>query len=1225
MPENVLKATISVTAPGVKETFAQVANSTKAAEGNLNQLGTTVAKTEAIVRQMPPAVTETTLTLKDQRAILAALQRQYAALSTEQAKSRIGRELAADIKIANAEIKRLEVGAVSSFGAIGKSATKGFSAIRQLAFILPGIGIAGIFNLAFTAIEKLISGFDSLSKKTQLYKDISDQLAKGVAEDLTKLTSLVGLVQNVNTSNDDRVKGLKALNEQYAQYLPNLDKEGITLQNVAAAYDKIVDALLRQAVVKGLQKEIQAEVEKTASQIIRFREAEERRRLASEQANKATGDTTTAIQAAGQKLQQYNQIVRDGTQALAGRTAELKRNATNFGATSIERLTAELKAQLAPLLKLTTDFDDLDIKLNGEKQVGTEVDKIIAHAKRLLAEFGKLNEIHLDILPVFSELDTKAEQLKKAQQIIKDVSEFFNDFSSKQRALKLVIPIAPVPLLIPPDPAQTALTQKEITEILKSVANFKPEVEVPFDLSLKIAKEFDDFKKKLNLDLAAHFSIIVDPEGLTQAQKALLDLTRQSVFAADTITSVLTPAFQGLFDAILSGEDPLKSFFDGLGQAVQQLIQKLVAAAVQALILSAIFGSIGGASGFGAIFGKLLGFEKGGSPPVGKDVLVGEKRTEIFVPNVGQPVLLGVGGPHLFRADRPGKIIPKVGKATSVFKSISTNTDKQQVVIRDISKEISSVLQSVAATLIKQSDSVLRSVVEKSTQRVDSNQVFSVNHGVFKILDRKTDKLDKVSDKTDKSHTHHIEQTGSKYLISKEVYNKISDVFRGQSHKEIENNSSLSESFARISDSVKQISIAIERVITTSNTSDSTNKISESKDSRTWETSNTASKDSTIVSREKTSDRQSDQFVSTVTDKIFSSLIDRNVIASLVEKTSEGKTTVKKSDSAFAYFVEKDYSNFTDTTKLIRESFATRSDSFNQASSNEKTISTGFDKLTKIVTSDKKDFVHESINTFQSLVTNATSSLKELFSTFKNSSLVQKDSSVEKSSVFESFTTKIANTFSSVLERIIDRLKPQPIPAVSSNITKILTAASTLNNLTFMARGGEVGKNTPTIVGERGAEFFMPSVSGTIIPHHKLASFTKHMKELSSFSRFSHTEKEINIFKSSKAFKELSSISAFKDLTKMSHKELKKMFGSTFDGGRAGGGFIRGGNLVLVGERGREAFIPNIGQSITNNNNSVGGISSFAGGANHKVVFEIAGQTLVGVLTLGQQQLRRLS
>jgi hypothetical protein len=48
------------------------------------------------------------------------------------------------------------------------------------------------------------------------------------------------------------------------------------------------------------------------------------------------------------------------------------------------------------------------------------------------------------------------------------------------------------------------------------------------------------------------------------------------------------------------------------------------------------------------------------------------------------------------------------------------------------------------------------------------------------------------------------------------------------------------------------------------------------------------------------------------------------------------------------------------------------------------------------------------------------------------------------------------------------------------------SAGSWLAGLLGFANGGTPPLNKPSIVGERGAELFMPRSAGTIIPNHKL-------------------------------------------------------------------------------------------------------------------------------------------
>lgn len=106
-------------------------------------------------------IKEVSLKLKEQQAVLTQLRYEYSKLSNEQRRSAFGKEMAADIRIASGEIQHLKATATSGFGAVGTGATKALSGLRSLAYILPGIGIAGIFNLAFEGLEKLFSGLDS--------------------------------------------------------------------------------------------------------------------------------------------------------------------------------------------------------------------------------------------------------------------------------------------------------------------------------------------------------------------------------------------------------------------------------------------------------------------------------------------------------------------------------------------------------------------------------------------------------------------------------------------------------------------------------------------------------------------------------------------------------------------------------------------------------------------------------------------------------------------------------------------------------------------------------------------------------------------------------------------------------------------------------------------------------------------------------------------------------
>lgn len=111
-------------------------------------------------------------------ASLAKLRLAYDQLSvSEKENVAVGGKMLAEINILDAQTKKAaasqgvhnkEVGnyaiagekAEKSTANLGRSFTHAFGQLRQLAYILPGIGLAGIFNLAFEALAKLISELD---------------------------------------------------------------------------------------------------------------------------------------------------------------------------------------------------------------------------------------------------------------------------------------------------------------------------------------------------------------------------------------------------------------------------------------------------------------------------------------------------------------------------------------------------------------------------------------------------------------------------------------------------------------------------------------------------------------------------------------------------------------------------------------------------------------------------------------------------------------------------------------------------------------------------------------------------------------------------------------------------------------------------------------------------------------------------------------------------------
>lgn len=159
------------------------------------------------------------------RLRLNRLQKQYDALSATQRNGAFGQKLQADIIKTNAEVLALEKTtgrAQRNVGNYGNAFSKAFGGIRTLANILPGIGISGIFLIAYQGLEKLAEGLNLFSKSADNAKLRQNSLEKAISS-----SSYSDAVKNINELriNIDLAKrGLINKDEVLKQYNETIGK-----------------------------------------------------------------------------------------------------------------------------------------------------------------------------------------------------------------------------------------------------------------------------------------------------------------------------------------------------------------------------------------------------------------------------------------------------------------------------------------------------------------------------------------------------------------------------------------------------------------------------------------------------------------------------------------------------------------------------------------------------------------------------------------------------------------------------------------------------------------------------------------------------------------------------------------------------------------------------------------------------------------------------------------
>jgi hypothetical protein len=530
MADNILKGIIKIEAPGLQQTTNQVAQA--------------VGRTEQSLKRLSPVTNEATGSLINLGRVVQDAPFGF-------------------LGIAN-NLNPL----IEGFSRTAKSAGGFTGAMKAMGKSLVG---AGGLSLAVSLVSTgLILFGDKLfgtSKAAKEADEATQKLAQNLASQAIKLTSLVGLVQNVNTKYEEKKLALRAINQEYETYLKDLGIEEVSANNVADAYERIIDSLIRQAVVKGLQEEITKAVEETAKKIIEIEKAEQKRRQSSQATAQANKFELTTEQAVEKQLKNMNPVIKDGAIALQDRNAEVRSGiqVENTYTAVLKRTKDELFSQLAPLLQLTDNFEDLDIKLNKVKKTAEKEIKVPK----------------LFIQSSFSE----PENLPSLSELTADVLKLYNRAGS--------------------------VLGKEFIEGFNNATTSGGESDAAVfmvqGLEQQFAKEFEkfglNFFSTAKIDLSKSF--FVNSENLT---KQLEDIAR-AFQSAQLTADIASTSFDAAFDALLNGQNALQA----IGNALKQLVADLIKATIQTLIFKAVTnllipgsaagGAAAGAAGIGRLFG----------------------------------------------------------------------------------------------------------------------------------------------------------------------------------------------------------------------------------------------------------------------------------------------------------------------------------------------------------------------------------------------------------------------------------------------------------------------------------------------------------------------------------------------------------------------------------------------------------------------------------------------
>lgn len=1193
MADNILRAVISVTAPGVQQTFAQVAQGAGQAQDALTGILPSASSLESalntLAQQGGVSIGALESSLEDFKS-----QLQIATDPSDIAKLNLAIQSLKD-KIAQLKAIATQSG-IAEFGAATKRVTgdldpleqrvrRATSATHEFALLtgeLPGLlsGVGGGARSMGNELFVLSTGIQRARETGQGFGSIIGELVGSLFSVqgatlllVAALPELIKLIEGIDTGFSDSEVAAAA----FAQ---SMDKIGESAKKLKSLLDLKDDLSKLRGELSGLSGQDLnifdiSNRTKSATEIIAFEENVTRGLEKQKQQISEVAKQYIELGVASSKFQELATAAVQGIKLPETFISQLPKN-EQFIANDYIRVLKEIDestkrssdAQTSigkDFLQSQIDQQTKEKELRDKELKDNEkfVNDTIAQGKKISSFFQGVR-----IVPEFTVFDTKGEEFAKAQKVI---SDFANG---------LLIPIFHPQLKMEPEFAFQegfeAQAKKDLKDqLLPAIKSFAQSLQADIDsfgkINLKLNVEAKLTPQALqNQDevkqIVAQQDAIAKAFGINiKKESPLTDLQEQAIFAAKTIDGVLTPAFQGLFDAIIKGQDPLKAFFSSLGQAIEQLISKLIAAAVEALVLSAIFGNVGGAQGFGQIFSKLLGFSEGGRPEEGIPALVGEKGPEIWKPDKGKPSLIGKG---LFTPNEPGTIIPahkvkefisesnnesinKIEGNESVEKVISNSADHKSSNLSTISKLVNNQ-QSLSKSMSLGKE---KSAFEKIVNNSDSGE----SNKVDKLITPKSGGLSK----DDKSESSKIKADNSNF--DKSVIDN-SNIERFLSDKSVNAKSTYTEKLGSIinnSDSSVLEHLASVNPFPNSELKDKLGSITSEKSYHSDKSFNAKS-------------------------ALSNHSIFKELRSFVINNSSSLKEFMKSfgSRESFSNINNSDKQLFSDTVKSFISASAVQNsekfiDKLSTQNNSHNDISTSFEYIIQKL-SHNDSWKGSSLNNL---------------STYRFTNSDKSDHSA-----FE----KLSSSF--------DR--------DSKSSTKIIRFASILNSLmksiSFRAAGGSVERGKPFIIGEKGPEFFVPKEPGTVISNHRISSYNRDREReiSSSFSRVSNST-HLNSSKSS-SLKSFSNISDRRSMSSI-------ISSSSFGGFRADGGSVQGGKIFLVGEKGAELFIPNTGAGIVNNNNSTTTSSVKGGTLKVEGNIRIAGSDLIAVMSNASRSQSRLS
>ncbi len=528
-------------------------------------------------------------------------------------------------------------------------------------------------------------------------------------------------------------------------------------------------------------------------------------------------------------------------------------------------------------------------------------------SKEIQAEIDKFNQAGLKIPVTFDLKDADLlQKLREAFKIETIKASFKFDSSNIQKSLD--------------DVSKLILNDKELQDALKLALTVHAD-------PVEFAKAINDIKnslskvdiKKLDIALEAGDIKVV---GLLQKSAQLTDQVNKAIDDAlqNVSTEGLAALGQTLGDALSGGDigKGFENFAKALGSAVEALGKQIIALGVATALAKSALKSLNPAITIAAgialvaigealknlLGGGLQGFEKGGRPPAGEWVIVGEK------------------GPELFKTDSPGRIYSNNESRSLLSSSVKEHeTIREYIIANRVSQTIKEYFNTSFTERIRLSLVPIESKISDSVRSITSNNDKLTAYS-YKLHEQSSQTIQRIVALTEKTFTYRNSESAlisnMKERFTSSVSDSLTDNNQVTSVEKITASITLLKESLKsdatekqFSSTVKEYSDAIREAVASVATSFTDKQFSS-------ETISTL-KESSVADRVKyfTSATDKDSLIKTDSVETY-----HDTLVKAVSSFKESISSLKESDSSSVVNLAKYFTSSTDhdVTTMLKES-----------------------------------------------------------------------------------------------------------------------------------------------------------------------------------------------------------------------------------------------------------------------------------------------------------------